>query len=338
MDRLKHLVPVTILAPWSATASILLGKMLGESFAVLLVFLAVAYVFGRWQFNASLRFDGESNTVRKREPNPGGSRLDAFLRFPSRFLPDPVAAIVEKETLSLSRMAPFRLIFVMGSALGVILWLPQILRGRSGGGGFMTENILSMATAYGVLVLGQVNYFNAFGFDRSAVQTWFSIPVSMERIIAGKNIASAWFIGLEMLLTTAVGIVCRIPVTPLKIAESLCVGSITALYLVSFGNITSTRIPRALNPEKVNQGGASKVLNLLVLLCFPFVLAPVVIAFWARSVFGSELIFFLLLALATVFGVILYWVASASAAAAARNRREKILADLSRDDGPVSIS
>jgi hypothetical protein len=39
-----------------------------------------------------------------------------------------------------------------------------------------------------------------------------------------------------------------------------------------------------------------------------------------------------------VFGAILYWVASASAAATARNRREKILADLSREDGPVSIS
>jgi hypothetical protein len=75
-----------------------------------------------------------------------------------------------------------------------------------------------------------------------------------------------------------------------------------------------------------------------VLLCFPVVLSPVVIAFWARSVFDSELIFFLLLALAAVFGAIFYWVATGSAAGTARERREKILSDLSRDDGPVSIS
>jgi ABC-2 type transport system permease protein len=338
MDRLKNVLPVSPLLPWNAAASILLGLGIGQPVSFLLFFLALAYVFGRWQFNASLRFDGESDVVRKDEPRPGGSRVEAFLRFPARFLPDPIAAIVEKETLSLSRMAPFRMIFVMGSALGVLLWLPQMMGSHRSEGGFMSENILSLATAYGVLVLGQVNYFNSFGFDRSSVQTWFSVPVSMEKVITGKNIASAWFVVLEILLTTLVCAVCRIPLTPLRLIEGACVGSITALYLISFGNLTSTRIPRPMNPEKVNQGGASKVLNTLVLLSFPIVLAPVVLAFWARAVFSSELIFFLLLAVAAAFGGIFYWVATGSAAEAARNRKEKILSDLSRDEGPVSIS
>ena len=79
-------------------------------------------------------------------------------------------------------------------------------------------------------------------------------------------------------------------------------------------------------------------MNALIMLCFPLVLSPVVMAYWARSVFDSELIFFLLLGLAAVFGAILYWVAMGSASAAAMARREKILGDLSRGEGPVSIS
>lgn len=337
MARIKQWMPASPLAPWTAASTILLGDMFGQPLAILMVYLAVAYVFGRWQFNASLRFDGESKVLRTKDPDKKGSRLERFVQFPARFLSDPVAAIVEKETVSLSRMAPFRLIFVMGSVLGVILWLPRMMGGRANSG-FMSENILSLATAYGVLVLGQVNYFNMFGFDRSATQTWFSVPVSMEQVIRGKNVASAWFVGLEILLTIIVSTICRVPITPLKIVEAFCVSGITALYLMSFGNITSTRMPRVLNPEKVNQGGASKVLNMLVLLCFPVVLSPVAIAFWARSVFDSELIFFLLLALAAIFGAIFYWVAAGSAAGTARDRREKIISDLSRDDGPVSIS
>jgi hypothetical protein len=124
----------------------------------------------------------------------------------------------------------------------------------------------------------------------------------------------------------------------MKIGESFCVSGIAALYLISFGNITSTRIPRSLNPEKVNQGGSSKALNALIMISFPFVLSPLVLAFWARSVFESEPIFYLLLGLAAVFGAILYWVAMGSASEAAMTRREQILGDLSRGDGPVSIS
>jgi hypothetical protein len=226
----------------------------------------------------------------------------------------------------------------MGCSLGVILWLPRVLNGRATAPGFMNENVLTFASAYGVLVIGQLTYFNSFGFDRSAAQAWFSLPVPIGQTILGKNLAAAFYIVLELMLTLVVTIAFRVPLTAQKIGESFCVSAIAALYLISFGNITSTRIPRALNPEKVGQGGSSKAMNALIMLCFPFVLSPIALAYWARSVFESELVFYGLLLLAAGFGGVLYWVAMGSASNAAWTRREKMLNDLSRGEGPVSVS
>jgi len=337
-ERVKQFLSPVLFFPWGAAARIFLGEEVVRPGAVLAVFVAIAYVFGRYQFNAGLRFDGQSGNASKPEIKPREGVIEKIVRFPARFLPDPVAAIFEKETLSLSRMAPFRLIFVMGCSLGVILWLPRVLNGRAATPGFMNENVLTFASGYGVLVIGQLTYFNCFGFDRSATQAWFSLPVPIGKTILGKNLAAAFFIVLEVMTTLAATLIFRVPLTGQKIAESFCVSAIAALYLISFGNMTSTRIPRPLNPEKVSQGGSSKVMNALIMLCFPLVLSPVALAYWARSVFDSELVFYGLLALVAALGGVLYWVAMGSASNAAWTRREKMLGDLSRGEGPVSVS
>ena len=336
-ERIQQYLAPFLFFPWGAAARLLLNEEMARPAVVLTVFAACAYVFGRTQFNASLRFDGQSNRISKPEIKQQMGLIEKVVRFPARFLPDPVGAVFEKETLSLSRMAPFRLIFVMGCSLGVILWLPRVLNGRATTPGFMNDNVLTFASAYGVLVIGQLTYFNCFGFDRSAVQVWFSMPVPIGKTILGKNLAAAFFIFLELLLTLVVMIVFRVPLTARKISESFVVSAIVALYLIAFGNITSTRMPRSLNPEKVSQGGSSKAMNALIMLCFPLVLSPIAMAFWARSVFESEGIFYGFLGLAAILGAILYWVAMGSASQAAWNRREKILNDLSRGEGPVSV-
>jgi ABC-2 type transport system permease protein len=324
--------------PWGSAARILLNEQVMLPAALLLLFAVLAYLFGRSQFELGLRFDGESGQTRKPEIHQREGWIERFVRFPARFLPDPLSAIFEKETVSLSRMAPFRLIFLMGSALGVILWLPRVLNGQAAAPGFWNQNILTFASGYAVLVIGQVTYFNCFGFDRSAAQAWFSVPVPIGKTLAGKNLAAAFFIVVELFLTLGVALIFRVPLSVGKVAESFCVSLIAALYLISFGNVTSTRIPRILNPEKVGQGGSSKSINALIMFCFPLVLSPVVLAYWARSVFDSEPVFYALLSLAALFGAVLYWVAMGSATEAAGRRREKILAELSRGEGPVSVS
>jgi hypothetical protein len=65
-------------------------------------------------------------------------------------------------------------------------------------------------------------------------------------------------------------------------------------------------------------------------------LLPVFLAFWARYVFGSDLIFYLILTFAAILGGAVYWIAMDSATQTAVERREKILMELSRSEGPLA--
>ncbi|MCU1260144.1 MAG: hypothetical protein JWO80_3029, partial [Bryobacterales bacterium] len=169
-------------------------------------------------------------------------------------------------------------------------------------------------------------------------QVWFSLPVPIVRTLIAKNLTAILFIVVEIVLVSLTAMIFRVQFTPLKFIEAAFVTILAAVYMIAFGNLASVRLPRGINAEKINQSGSSKAMNALILVCFPIVLLPIALAYWARSVFDSELIFFLLLALAAIFGGILYWVGITSAASIANERREKILSDLSRGEGPLSVT
>src|SRR5260370_25211368 len=105
--------------------------------------------------------------------------------------------MIEKELRSLVRAPRFRLVFVMGFSFGLVVWLPMALRSRGAHSGF-SDNFLTVVSVYALTLLGQVTYWNAFGFDRSAAQLYFSAPVSLGHVLAGKNITAARIIFLEI--------------------------------------------------------------------------------------------------------------------------------------------
>src|SRR4029077_18252250 len=106
-------------------------------------------------------------------PGSGVTRLqslaETFYRSPSLVLPDPLAAIVEKELRTLARTPRYRMVFVMGFSFGLMLWLPMVLRG-SAGNSTLSRHFLTLICVYALTLLGQVSYWNCFGFDRSAAQ------------------------------------------------------------------------------------------------------------------------------------------------------------------------
>jgi hypothetical protein len=65
---------------------------------------------------------------------------------------------------------------------------------------------------------------------------------------------------------------------------------------------------------------------------------PVVLAYWARSVFSNEFVFAGILAVSAILGGIFYVVGLDSAVESALNRRESMILELSRSDGPISIT
>ena len=323
--------------PWGAAAHLMLGLPAGVRPAAPAAMLAgwtvAAYLFGRWQFSRSLRYDFQEAqaTVASAKGRPFAERL---YRLPSLVLPDPVCAIVEKELRSLVRTPRFRLVFVMGFSFGLVVWLPMMLRGRITHSA-VSGNFLTVVSLYALFLLAQVTYGNAFGFDRSAAQIYFSAPVAISRALAGKNIAAAIFIFLEIAAVAAACSLLRLGISPGQIAEAFLVTAIAALYLLGIGNLSSVNYPRPMSAQRVSGGGSGGRAQGALFLLYPLALLPVFLAYLARYAFDNQVVFYGILAFAAALGVAVYWMAMESAVSAARNRRETILAELSRGAGPM---
>ncbi|MCU1236691.1 MAG: hypothetical protein JWP63_4658 [Candidatus Solibacter sp.] len=324
--------------PWTAAAWASLGQAEMASLALLVGWTVFAGLFGRYQFERNLRFDA---VAAQATPQSNGTSvwrrlIDAFYRFPSAVLPDPVAAIVEKELRSLSRTPRYRMVFVMGFSFGLMVWLPMILGGRAQAHAQLSSHFLTIVCVYALTLLGQVSYWNCFGFDRSATQIFFAAPQPLSRTLIGKNLASLIFIYLEVLILSGVTAIFRVAFSVAQFAETLLVIGVCSLFMLAMGNITSVQYPRALNPERVSQGGASSRFQALVFLLYPISLLPVFLAYLARYALQSEIVFYLVLGLAAMIGAGVYWIAMDSAVATAIGRREKIIQALSTADGPIA--
>jgi len=323
--------------PWTALSRIALGQEIFYSSLILVWWMVAALAFGRTQFEHNLRYDAQATASATSGLNARSrSRLEVFYRLPALFLPDPMAAIVEKELRALSRTPRFRMVFIMGFSFGLLVWLPITFSGRGHGSSIVSDHYLTIVSVYALTLLGQVSYLNTFGFDRSAAQIYFSVPVSIAQALAGKNIAAVLFILVEMLAVTLASLVLRIAIAPGKLAEAFIVTAIVGVYLLAIGNMASVHFPRAMNPERVSQGGAASRMQALIFLFYPIALLPVFLAFWAQYVFGSQLIFIVILCFAAVLGAVVYWIAMESAVTTAVERREKIVMELSRSEGPVA--
>ena len=328
----------SVLWPWIAGTRIALYGSAVAPWAVLLAWTVAAYVFGRWQFESTLRFDlqaaqATNYTAAALAEDSWRTRL---FRAPSLLLPDPVGAIVEKELRTLSRTPRFRLVFIMGFTFGLVVWLPLILGHRPDRPSAAVDNFLTLVCLYALALLGQVTYWNAFGFDRSAAQAYFVWPAPISRALVGKNLAAGIFVFLEMLAVTAACFLLRMQPSPGKVLEAYLVTPIVAVFLLSAGNLTSVHMPRALTAQRAAQGGSAGRSQAFMLFVYPMALLPVLIAYGARYAFDSELAFYALLAFAAALGAIVYWVALESAVKAAGQRREQIITELSRSDGPVA--
>jgi ABC-2 type transport system permease protein len=331
--------------PWSAAARALLPAAplpaQREAGSVWLAWLSLcawtllAGWFGRSQFERNLRYDALAAQATSLKPVSGRAHFwrDALYRIPSLLWRDPLAAIVEKELRTLARSARFRMVFVMGFSFGLMVWLPT--RGAALGGGF-SRNFLTLVCVYAMTLIGQVTYWNCFGLDRSAALFYFAAPQPLWRVLLGKNIACLFFVYLETLVLGGITLALRMNFAPGQLAETLLVVTICAMYLMAAGNISSVRYPRAISPERVGRGGGGGNRGqVLVMMLYPLLLLPVILAYVARYAFGSETAFLAVLAAAAAIGAMLYWLGMESAVQTAAAQRQNILQELCRDGGPV---
>src|SRR5579863_4259881 len=83
--------------PWTATARLALGEFSWRSVSVILAWTLAAYLFGRTQFERSLRFDAAEASARGTSTKRRVSRLEWWYQLPNAFLRDPLAGLIEKE-------------------------------------------------------------------------------------------------------------------------------------------------------------------------------------------------------------------------------------------------
>lgn len=331
---LFRLAPVQLLWPWAAMARLMLRDNAAASAILSLVYLGSAYSFGRWQFERSIRYDAGSVKEPHRDARPAGL-TERLFRLPSRVLPDPLAALVEKELRTFARIPRFRMVYAMSCLFGIVLYLP-VLRNPHVSPSFFTRNALPIMALYGLMMLGPISYWNALGFDRSAAQNYFSWPIRFRDVLMAKNITVAFLLIPQIVLIALIGRAAHLPSSLWKFLEAVVVMLIASLYWFSMGNICSVRMPRAMDAEKMNQ--MANKMQALSIWAAPFLLLPIGLAYWARAVFENETVFGAVLLIAAILGGIFYRVGLDSAVETAVRSRESMLMQLSRSDGPLSTT
>jgi ABC-2 type transport system permease protein len=321
--------------PWTATARLALGQFSWINLGVMLAWTLAAYAFGRTQFERGLRFDAAEAAARGSSSTRRTSRMEWWYQLPNAVFRDPLAALIEKELRFLSRAPRFRLVFLMGFSFGLLIWAPIAFGRLSSERTFLSDNYLTMVSIYALLLLSDALFWNCFGFDRSAAQVYFLVPVKMSTVLAGKNLAAAFLVLMEI---TAIALVCallRLPLSGRQILEAFAVTCVLTLFILAVGNLSSLHNPRAVNPVKTMKTAAQSRTQALLMLSFPITLAPVALAYLARYAFDTEWAFFGVLLFGGVLGVLFYFYSMQSALKAASDRREQIIGALSRGDGPI---
>jgi ABC-2 type transport system permease protein len=335
ISRLFQLLPHSLL-PTTAMVQAYLGAMQSGNWLVLLGWCAVTLAFGMVQFRRSFRFDTRAaRTELLVSGQEAATWADRLYQVPSRLLPDPLAAMVGKELRYVLRSPRFRFLFLMGCSFGVVVWLPFAIRRGAPVGGPVQSSFLALVSLYALMLLGQVTFLNSFGFDRSAARYFFWMPVSPAQLLVAKNLVAGFFVALQVLVLGFICFLLGVLTAPWQLLEALAVAGIASLYMASAGNVTSVLFAAGISPERISRAGGGRGVQGLLALLYPVLIAPLLAAYFARYYWHTLQGYFLLLGIALFGAAALYSATLSLAARLAWVKREHLLTDLTRGEGPL---
>ncbi|HZO52446.1 MAG TPA: hypothetical protein VFB63_07010 [Bryobacteraceae bacterium] len=322
--------------PWAAAGKLAGGRFDWIALALAVAWVGLAYWFGRTQFERGFRVDPAAGRALLAPVSQAGEPwMERLYRLPGVLLPDPLGVLVEKELRFLSRAPRFRLVFLMGFTFGLLVWLPMALRHGQSSDSVFATNYLTFVSVYALMLLGEVSFWNTFGFDRAAAQLYYVTPVPIGLVLVGKNIASAIFVFLEITAVTVVCALFRMPITPGKLIESYLVALILAMFLIAVGNLASIHYPRPVDPVKSWRRSSAGKMQAMLMFAYPVLGFPILLAYLARYAFDSDAAFYGMLGFAAMLGVTVYLIALESTARTAELRKDAIVTALSQGEGPV---
>jgi ABC-2 type transport system permease protein len=338
-ERFRHVrdfVTAAAYFPWTAAGHAALGRA-GAGFpAALLAWTLAVYAFARWQFARILRLEDQSGAPQTSPTSPvrTSSWIDNFSRWPSQLVRDPLAALIERDIRILLRSPRFRLIAMMASCFGCLLWLPMALRGESN---WIRQNYLVMACLYANLLIGEVLYWNAFGFELSAAQHWFSSPVPFRVVLRAKNAAAIFLTFCILSVTLGLSLLLPVPIGMRQIADAVAASLAFLIPMLAFGNLTSIYMPRPVRSQEAWKSSTGKT-QFALLFLMPLLSIPILLAFLARWATGNLWAYFVVLGVVLVVEILFYIVATETAVEAAGERKELFLETLARKEGPISLA
>ncbi len=221
----------------------------------------------------------------------------------------------------------------MASTFGAVLWLPQVMRSKDG---CVAQNYVTMATLYGMLVLGEVLYWNVFGFERASAQQWFVTPVRFGAVLRAKNLVAILYMLLAVALLSTIAAVLPVGVGAPQIVDALAAAAVFLVCVMGAGNLTSVYMPRPIDAAQAWRNNTSKT-QFLLLFAYPLLTIPVALAHLARWATDSYWAYHAVLAVAFLIALCFFSVATETAEEVAESRKELIVAALSHQDGPVSL-
>ena len=323
-----------LFTPWHEVSSLSLGRFSLVDLLLLVFWTLVAYLLARRQFNRSLvrddAFQAATLVLGTRGLNTG--RL--IERF-SNLFKDPLAALLQKEFQSLTRMPRFRVVLGMACIFSILVFLPILLGESQTHVGFMARNYFSVVNLYGLLILADSLLLNIFGTDRAAAQLYFVSPVPLETVVKAKNIVACTFIALQNLIV-AVLTPFFVHVSPLSVVSGIGASAVSALFLLCTGNLLSVAMPRPIDPTSTFKKQAGARMQLWMLLCSVGMASLVGFAYLARYAFNRDWVLPAILLLELIIGVIVYRIALESAVKRGHREREKIIDALSKGASPIS--
>jgi len=139
---------------------------------------------------------------------------------------------------------------MMGFSFGFLIWVPMAFGRASTPHSMISDNYLTFVSVYALLLLSDALFWNSFGFDRSAAQVYFLVPLKLSTVLVGKNITAAFFVLLEICAVAAVCALLRLPLSVLQVLEAVTITIVVTMFLLSIGNLSSVYSPRAVNPMK----------------------------------------------------------------------------------------
>jgi ABC-2 type transport system permease protein len=237
-------------------------------------------------------------------------------------LPSPVLAMLSKELLYVRR--------TMGILYGLIMPIFLVLifasRVASRSNAFW---VFPAAVSYTLLVVGPMSY-NAFGLEGAGAQFYFLAPVRMRDILLAKNLFS---FGTAMVEIVAIfGIICYVAAVPsagIAIAALLYAVGTLAINMI-FGNRRSITTPKKINPQKMVNKQASQVSGFIA-LGITSACAGVAAAIFAATYFlHVQWLLVPVFALFAAGGLFAYWKSFESMDTFARDHREDLLTELTK--------